>query len=229
MCSVSGCSKVVHARGMCQAHYRLWKKYGVPERLPDEERKAPGPQRDPSKPYSKFRPSVPRTKKSECKNGHPFTPENTYVYRGSQHCRTCRRERARVKNSDRPFAGQGFGAAQRAKTHCPRGHEYPGAGQPGKRRVCRPCQFERKYGISFSRYLEILDDQDWACAICFRPFPSEFDRSVHTDHDHNCCPSGSSCGKCVRGILCEHCNKGLGNFSDDPETLKRAVAYLEGS
>jgi hypothetical protein len=29
-------------------------------------------------------------RKTHCKNGHEFTPENTYEWRGSRHCNTCR-------------------------------------------------------------------------------------------------------------------------------------------
>jgi hypothetical protein len=29
-----------------------------------------------------------------------------------------------------------------------------------------------------------------------------------------------------RGYICNSCNLGFGKFNDDPETLKRAVAYL---
>ena len=33
----------------------------------------------------------------ECKNGHPFTPENTAVYAGQRKCITCSRQRARER------------------------------------------------------------------------------------------------------------------------------------
>lgn len=33
-------------------------------------------------------------KRTHCKYGHEFTPENTYVHNGWQHCRTCRAQRA---------------------------------------------------------------------------------------------------------------------------------------
>jgi hypothetical protein len=43
-------------------------------------------------------PTVRRSnaRKSECNAGHPFTPENTRVYLGKRHCRTCIRDRQRA-------------------------------------------------------------------------------------------------------------------------------------
>lgn len=35
-----------------------------------------------------------------CRKGHEFTPENTYVYRGTRLCRTCRAENMRQYRRD---------------------------------------------------------------------------------------------------------------------------------
>lgn len=47
-------------------------------------------------------PSGPRNReKMHCPAGHLYSPENTYVFAGKRYCRTCRRERRRVKNPPR--------------------------------------------------------------------------------------------------------------------------------
>lgn len=39
-------------------------------------------------------------------------------------------------------------------------------------------------------------------------------------------PGKTTCGKCVRGMLCRFCNHALGNVKDNPETLRRMLHYL---
>lgn len=47
------------------------------------------------------------------------------------------------------------------------------------------------------------------------------------DHDHSCCSDrNTSCGECIRGILCDKCNRALGYMMDDPERLIKAAEYL---
>lgn len=85
-----------------------------------------------------------------------------------------------------------------------------------------------RYGITVDRYYEMLAEQQERCAICgYRPTESE--RRLAVDHDHGCCDGKKSCGKCVRGLLCTHCNNGLGRFTDDPALLRTAADYLERS
>ena len=85
-------------------------------------------------------------------------------------------------------------------------------------------RYQGRYGISLDDYERMLSEQGGACAIC-RTAPNGVRLAV--DHDHSCCPTKSrSCGRCVRGLLCGTCNRGLGYFRDDPKLIAAALKYL---
>jgi hypothetical protein len=70
-----------------------------------------------------------------------------------------------------------------------------------------------------------FESQGRCCAICKSLEPH--DKNWNTDHDHACCPTNRTCGKCIRSILCGPCNLGLGGFQDTPEWLRAAADYIE--
>lgn len=83
----------------------------------------------------------------------------------------------------------------------------------------------KSHGLTLEQYEHALVVQGGLCAVCGTDKPGK--RGFHVDHDHNCCPRKTSCGKCVRGLLCHNCNVGLGLLGDSPDRLRNAVAYLE--
>lgn len=48
-----------------------------------------------------------------------------------------------------------------------------------------------------------------------------------SDHNHLCCDGRKTCGKCLRGALCDKCNRGLGLLGDSIINLKAAITYLK--
>lgn len=80
----------------------------------------------------------------------------------------------------------------------------------------------RTYSLSVLQLDAILLPD--TCEACGRS--GAVGRTLHIDHDHSCCPGPRSCGNCVRGLVCEPCNKGFGHFDDDVERMKKAIAYL---
>ena len=58
-------------------------------------------------------------------------------------------------------------------------------------------------------------EQKNACAVC----GDVFTKTPHADHKHGIPPK-------PRGLLCNQCNKGLGDFKDSPERLQNALKYL---
>jgi len=75
---------------------------------------------------------------------------------------------------------------------------------------------KRKYGVSLKDYNDMIKKQNGKCVICFSVLVG---RTAHLDHCH---ATGT-----VRAVLCESCNKGLGNFRDNPASLRSAASYLE--
>lgn len=74
-----------------------------------------------------------------------------------------------------------------------------------------------KYGITSSWLDATLEEQGGRCAICRADSPGS-QRDWHIDHDH--------VTNVLRGVLCHHCNVGLGHFKDDPDLLHAAIKYL---
>jgi hypothetical protein len=94
------------------------------------------------------------------------------------------------------------------------------------RETRRRYLYRLNYNITDIIYNEILESQGFACAICRTP-ESELKLKLSVDHDHLCCPGRTSCGKCIRGLLCNICNLSLGGFKDSEEMLKAALNYLK--
>lgn len=83
-----------------------------------------------------------------------------------------------------------------------------------------------RYGLTIDQYHQMLEDQNYSCRICGLS-ETTYRKRLSVDHDHNCCPTDKSCGKCVRGLLCHHCNMGLGAIKDDKVLLQKMISYLE--
>lgn len=89
-------------------------------------------------------------------------------------------------------------------------------------RVYRPYILKSKYGITVDDYKEMLEQQGGKCAICGTDDGKSAKNTKTFSVDH-CHDTGR-----VRGLLCNNCNRGIGLLGDNPETLNRAINYLEG-
>lgn len=77
---------------------------------------------------------------------------------------------------------------------------------------------KRNYGVTPEMFQDMLQEQSCLCAICGRLFSDNPADKPCIDHCHTT--------KRVRGILCGLCNKGLGQFKDNPAFLAAAIDYL---
>jgi len=114
--------------------------------------------------------------------------------------------------------------------------------RPGSRHICKGCNYQKerdwqaanleasrthkrqhhlkkKFSITIEQADALLSSQGGVCAICRKAITDKRGYGFHVDHNH--------ATRKVRGILCFHCNSGLGLFKDNIEVLKSAVEYLK--
>ena len=48
------------------------------------------------------------------------------------------------------------------------------------------------------------------CEIC----GNKPERNLQVDHDHKCCDGQTTCGNCVRGVICNRCNQAVDKMED---------------
>jgi hypothetical protein len=162
----------------------------------------------------------------------------------AQYCKACFGLRSKASYRKR-MAEQGRQVRERPEVpegskYCPQCEEakptseFPrnGAKKSGVAAYCKPCHnrvmadnktknhgstrsylLKLRYGLTEQDVAELAHRQMRLCLICLHAL------ALHVDHDH-------STGE-VRGLLCFRCNGALGQFSDDPRVMRRAVDYLE--
>jgi hypothetical protein len=89
-----------------------------------------------------------------------------------------------------------------------------------RRTTCIECRGKQRRVTNISRfdYAKLLVEQNNCCAICGIA-ATEIKRELSVDHNHET--------NKIRGLLCDHCNLGLGNFRDSTTLLSLAIEYLE--
>lgn len=206
-CRIDGCEFPVRSLELCRSHYYKMKRYGDPlagtryKEPPQECEVAWCSKR--AKTQGAFS-GLCDTHAAQMKRQGRITVPSDYVNdEGQKYCRDCDK-----------WKDQGsFGRT------------------PG---LCVDCQKFRRiknhYKLTREKYLDLLKSQGGVCAICASDGGA---RGLFVDHDHSCCPrngsESSTCGRCIRALLCSSCNTGLGQFQDDPELLQKAINYLKSN
>lgn len=88
----------------------------------------------------------------------------------------------------------------------------------------RARNFKRKYGITIGQYNEMLEKQNFICAICNEKETSIDGktgalRKLAIDHNHKTNE--------LRELLCWRCNSTIGKINEDINLLKKMIVYLE--
>lgn len=90
----------------------------------------------------------------------------------------------------------------------------------GSRNVNYQKAYQRriKYNLTQEEYDLKLKEQNYSCAIC-DIHKDDCSKEFCVDHCHKT-------GK-VRGLLCNHCNSGIGFFKECDHVMKKAIQYLK--
>lgn len=129
-----------------------------------------------------------------------------------------RRKQWRIKNPEKNRERERL-KWQRYKARNPHKAYLIGKRHHQRYRARYPEKFRKNYlksrhSLSIEDYNNTLIKQNNLCAICHKPY----EKVLHVDHCHK---TGLR-----RGLLCSHCNRGIGCFFDDTEIMKKAIDYL---
>jgi hypothetical protein len=142
----------------------------------------------------------------------PKTKREQLIENGQSYCPKCKKEKNISEfNKDKHTA---FGVA----IYCRECNKTKATIRyKGFKSEHRNTQLKSDYNITLDEYNEILIKQNNGCAICGKTINGK--RNMCVDHDHET-------GR-VRGLLCSHCNWGLGHFKDNIDLLENAIKYLK--
>lgn len=145
------------------------------------------------------------TDATHCKNGHPFSGVNLYMYpSGRRGCRECdlisKEKHARTHKEEHRLQSQEYKSRNPVKCD--------------KASLVQRC---KRAGFTIETRKTKLEEQNNKCAICQREFVSSVDTCM--DHEHIDPPK-------PRGMLCRKHNAALGGFADSIELLEASIAYL---
>lgn len=82
-------------------------------------------------------------------------------------------------------------------------------------------RLKSRYGITYEEFLGMMERDENKCQICGvtnEEYNQLYNKNLSIDHCHNT--------KYLRGILCDKCNTGIGQFKDNTDLLNKAINYL---
>jgi hypothetical protein len=139
----------------------------------------------------------------------------------SKQCRTCGETKPIERFNKRYRTKDGrVGACKDCTNAYQREHNQIPKVRAKIRKKYRAIYIMQRYGMTLEEYEILLVSQGGVCAICGSE-SSGRDSAKHLDVDHD-----HDTGR-VRGLLCHHCNVGMGHFKDDVNLMKAAIQYLE--
>ena len=183
----------------------------------------------------------------ETKAVDQFYKANQYKHLGGfdYYCKYCRKgtalksHRNKKKKCSLNKCNKPHYAKRYCRTHYARMHNY------GRlETILNPVEESRTYIYGARR---AMYKRDWNLLSKYKISIEEFksrsingcnicgessERNLQIDHDHKCCNSDITCGQCVRGTVCNRCNKAVDVYEKglmrlDYPLYDKIVQYLE--
>ena len=161
--------------------------------------------------------NIEKSRESRRKSGKKYREENPEKVKSSFN-------KSFEKNKEKIRAYQKIWKQENAEIIHNKLHEYYQNNKEEYRIKSREAHLKKEYGISYTQYINMFDEQSGLCAICYKPEVTIEKRTgriraLAVDHDH-------STGK-IRALLCYCCNKGIGYLKENQDIIKNASLYLE--
>lgn len=215
LCEVPGCERPAWARNWCTGHYARWQSTGDPGEA-EFRRRGDGTE------VCKF---------EGCERPHLSKGYCTGHYQQSNKGQPLRSIRVSID----PLARNELD--QKRCTRClewlsVESFHGRNASHDSLHVWCKRCakdaDLSRHFGISLSQYEQMVEAQGGGCAVCGRGEGAN-GRMLAVDHDHACCPGRTTCGGCVRGLLCVRCNLHFGAIGDSLDHVEAMATYLRAA
>jgi len=147
-------------------------------------------------------------------------------------CKVCRhlarRERMNAQ-TDKPRA---LDEEERAERRLASTAKYVAANKEKLSVNNKLFKLKKNFNITFDQFSWLLSIQNGVCFLCGEQ-ESRIDgrtgniMNLSVDHDHRCCSGKTSCGNCVRHLLCWHCNTMLGKIEMKPKLSQVMAHYVD--
>jgi len=104
----------------------------------------------------------------------------------------------------------------------------------GYQTYCKACAkakqtewyYSRKHGITLATRDAMLANQSGKCLICEQDIAFKINNGHGKNIGNEAVVDHCHINERIRGVLCGHCNTGLGAFKDNKKYLKNAIDYL---
>lgn len=210
LCSCHNCFKLPVAKGLCETHYKRWKRHGNV----NNTRPADWGLREKHPLYNTW--SWMRRQRGR----HEIQKEWDDFWVFVQDIKDRPTEKHQLRKLDETLGYTKNNLVWKEVIPSQDAAKYQREWRKQNPDKVKSYDLKRMFGLSLDEYNQLKENQNYSCKICGK-HEDDCRQNLVVDHCH-------TTGK-VRGLLCDNCNRGLGFLQDSSEILKKAQEYLSGT